>query len=192
MIDKNLFAQDRKPPSPEAGVSSSRREKSAMGLGNLQLDGVMIRGNSKKALLRLKAQAAPGAPKGNRKPFITVQEGQQVGDFRVVRIEPKSVLLEKEGQMYTIDLFAAGKVVTPAAIPPPVAQPQEDAARGEQNHPGAVPRGARGEDRRPQPGGEIPGQVAPRQDSGPAEAPEQMEADPEVVEEDVIPEGEEE
>lgn len=127
MVEKNLFAQDRKPPSPESAAAPATAGKPGMPITNIQLDGVIIRGNNRKALLRMKAPTAAGqAGKKASKPYVVVRENQQVGDFRVVKIEPKSVSLEKEGQTFVLGLFAEGKVVIPAAPQPGAAQPSHE------------------------------------------------------------------
>jgi hypothetical protein len=123
MIDKNLFSLDRKPPPPESAASTSRAGGAGMPVSNIQLDGVMVNGNNRKALLRLKSQTGSTDKKKPRSPYVTVRENQQVGDFRVSKIEPKSISLEKDGQTFVINLFAPGKVLPPAAVPPPAQPP---------------------------------------------------------------------
>jgi hypothetical protein len=122
MVEKNLFSQDRKPPPPDAGTQTPQKSSSGLSVKSIQLDGVMIYGKVKKALVRIKGQSG-GAQQGKGKsPFMTAQEGEKIGDFQVVKIEPKSISLEKDGQVFVVDLFAEGKVVPPApAAPPPVA-----------------------------------------------------------------------
>ncbi len=76
----------------------------------------------------MKSQPAGGAGKKGQpvSPFVTVREGQIVSDYRVSKIEFKSISLEKDGQTFTIGLFAENKVVSPASPPPaltPVQQP---------------------------------------------------------------------
>ena len=128
MVEKNLFATDRKPPPPESADSSPKAAKPGMAIGNIQLDGVIIQNNAKRAVLRMKSQpaGAPGKKGQPSSPFVTVREGQAVGDYRVSKIESKSISLEKDGQTFTVSLFAENKVVTPASVPPaptPVQQP---------------------------------------------------------------------
>ncbi len=104
-----------------------------MALANIQLDGIMMQSNSKKAVLRMKnPQGGAAGKKGEpASPFVTVREGQIVSDYRVSKIESKSISLEKDGQTFTIDLIAANKVVTPPApAPPPVPVEQPAAAPG--------------------------------------------------------------
>ena len=118
MVEKNLFATDRKPP-PEYSDSSAQAAKPGMAIGSLQLDGVIIQGNSKKAVLRMKNhQAGAAGEKGQpASPFVTVREGQIVGDYRVSKIESKSISLEKDGQTFTLGLFAEDKEVTQTPLP---------------------------------------------------------------------------
>ncbi len=117
MVEKNLFAQDRKPPSPESAAQAPQPSKPGLSVKAFQLDGVFIRGDIKKAIVRVKGQL-PGADKTKpQNPYITVGEGEKLGDFQVVKIEPRSISLEKDGQTEVVNLFAEGKVVVPA---PPV------------------------------------------------------------------------
>jgi hypothetical protein len=156
MVEKNLFATDRKPPSPESVDASSKPAKPGMALGNIQLDGVIIQSSGKKAVLRMKNQAAgpPGRKGPSVSPFVTVREGQMVSDYRVSKIEPKSISLEKDGQTFTVGLFAENKVLSPvtpapapvqpqpATAPPGGAQPDVDTGQPPdvQNQPGVNPR----------------------------------------------------
>lgn len=81
----------------------------------------------------MKGQLAGAAGKKGRpaSPFVTVREGQMVGDYRVSKIESKSISLEKDGQTFTVALFAENKVVTPPSITPaPAAAQQPTAAPG--------------------------------------------------------------
>jgi len=118
----------------------------------VQLDGVFIRGDTRKAILRVKGQI-PGADKAKpQNPYVTVKEGEKIGDLQVVKIDFRSVSLEKDGQIEKIDLFASGKVVPP---PPPVpatpaAAPPPEAAKGQGSPGGQAPPVA-------PPGGNQPG-----------------------------------
>ncbi len=128
MVEKNLFAADRKQSSAESADISAKAAKPGMAIGNIQLDGVIIQSNSKRAVLRLKDRLVGAAGKKGRpvSPFVTVREGQMVGDYRVSKIESKSISLEKDGQTVTIGLFAENKVITPpsaAPVPAPAQQP---------------------------------------------------------------------
>ncbi|MGO9019888.1 MAG: hypothetical protein ACLQVJ_16255 [Syntrophobacteraceae bacterium] len=125
MVEKNLFATDRKPPSPESADTSSKTAKPGIAIGNFQLDGVIIQSNSKRAVLRMKnPPAGAAARKGqSASPFVTVREGQVVSDYRVSKIESKSISLEKDGQTFTICLFAENKVLTPPSPQPPATAP---------------------------------------------------------------------
>ena len=116
MVEKNLFAQDRKPPSPDSAVQNPQPNKPGLSAKALQLDGVFIRGDTRKAIVRVKGQL-PGADKAKtQNPYVTVGEGEKMGDFQVVKIEPRRISLEKDGQTEIVNLFAEGKVVVP--VPP--------------------------------------------------------------------------
>jgi len=169
MVEKNLFATGRKPPSAESADTSPKTAKPGMAIGNIQLDGVIIQSNTKRAVLRMKSRPADAAGKKGQavSPFVTVREGQVVSDYRVSKIESKSISLEKDGQTFTINLFAENKVVTPPSAPPPAAAPVQppptapgiSPQEAEANQPAGVP---------PQPGynppnpsQSLPGQAAP-------------------------------
>ena len=48
MVDKNLFAQDRKPPPPESANTPTQPNKPNMPITNIQLDGIMVNGETEK------------------------------------------------------------------------------------------------------------------------------------------------
>jgi hypothetical protein len=158
MVEKNLFAQDRKPPSPESVAQNPQPNKPGLSAKALQLDGVFIRGDVRKAIVRVKGQL-PGADKAKaQNPYLTVAEGEKIGDFQVVKIEPRRISLEKDGQTEVVNLFAEGKVVVP--VPP---QPTSPSPAPPPPQPGQVPPGQMGA-QPPQPpmppgqmGGGLPG-----------------------------------
>lgn len=137
MVEKNLFSSDRKPTTDEAPeAEKTHRGSGPTGLPpkSVQLDGIFIRQDVKKALLRVSGQllgeTARGKGKGPKDqfPYMTVSEGETIGDFKVVKIEPRSVSLERDQQVYVISLFMDGKMVPPAAQLPaaPIApQPEK-------------------------------------------------------------------
>jgi hypothetical protein len=114
MVEKNLFAQDRKPPSPDA-APAPQPNKSGLSAKSLQLDGVIMRGDAKKAIVRVKG-SLPGMK--TQSPYVTVGEGEKIGDLLVVKIDHRSISLEKDGQTDVIKLFAEGKIVVPAPPAP--------------------------------------------------------------------------
>ena len=64
-----------------------------------------------------------------------------VSDYRVSKIESKSISLEKEGQSFTIGLFAENKVVTPPS-PMPMPAPAPVAGQPPTPAPGSQQPGA--------------------------------------------------
>ncbi|MDR3556849.1 MAG: hypothetical protein P4L55_19015 [Syntrophobacteraceae bacterium] len=139
MVEKNLFSQERKPPLPASESESTQGTGSGVEIENIQLDGVVFRGNSRKALLRLKngQMAAPGQEGNPLPPVVTVRVGEMVDEYRVTKIDLRSVTLEKSGQAYTIGLFASNKVVAPASPAPSFAASARARA---QSRPGINPR----------------------------------------------------
>lgn len=128
MVEKNLFAEDRKPPSEQANPSHQSNQPGIQPKA-IQLDGVFIHGDTKKALVRLK-EPPRGRDKAGKaqSPFVVVREGEKLADYQVIRVEPRSISLEKDGQTIVVGLFADGKVVPP---PPPVSSTPGNSPPGE-------------------------------------------------------------
>lgn len=147
MVEKNLFATDRKPPSPESLDTSSRPAKPSLALSNIQLDGVIIHSGGKKAVLRMKnlSSGSPGKKGSFVSPFLTVREGEMVSDYRVSKIEAKTISLEKEGQTFTISLFSENKVLSPTTPSVTSVQPQQPNAQTGGPQPEANPEGTPGQ-----------------------------------------------
>lgn len=129
MVEKNLFSPDRKPPAPGSQSSAGDQKGDKTPPTAVQLDGVFIYGDKKSALLRLKSPT-PSKKKGDHQesPYVTVAEGEQVGDMRVVKIEARKITLEREGEIQEVDLFETNKVSPPVQAPPkvqPATAPQE-------------------------------------------------------------------
>ncbi len=119
IVEKNLFSPDRKPPSPDSETTSASDASPAVPPKALQLDGIFVYGDTRKALIRFKGQA-PGKNKGKEdSPFVSVREGDKVSDYLVNKIGSKSVFLEKGGQTFELYLYASGKVLPPLAPSPP-------------------------------------------------------------------------
>jgi hypothetical protein len=173
MVERNLFAQDRKPPTDEPAPAAPRGNSPGLSAKAIQLDGVFIHGDTKEALLRVKGQM-PGKNKDKgQTPYVTVREGEKVADFQVVKIESRSVSLEKDGQIVVVNLFAEGKVVPPAPpvpLPPGAAQtsetpPDAQAGQGTMRLPHPVPPPGRGG---MQPAPDVPNMVQPPQEPPPS------------------------
>lgn len=155
VVERNLFSPDRKPPSPDSDASSSTSSTPAVPPKALQLDGIFIHGDTRKALVRFKGQA-PGKDRGkDSSPFVSVREGDKVSDYVVSKIGSKSIFVEKGGQTFEIYLYASGKVLPPLAVaptppppPPPGAEPavetigERRARRERAVQPGASPEEA--------------------------------------------------
>jgi hypothetical protein len=121
MVEKNLFSQERKPSSAETPAPTAQTGP-PLPPKAIQLDGIMIHGSIKKALLRLKGGPAPKEKGKKESPFTTVSEGEKVNDYTVTKIGTPSVSLEKGGQTFEVFLYAEGKVLSPLA-PTPVPGP---------------------------------------------------------------------
>ncbi|MHC1745389.1 MAG: hypothetical protein AB9873_20510 [Syntrophobacteraceae bacterium] len=143
MVEKNLFSQDRKPSTGEAQAPAAPSGP-PVPPKTVQLDGIMIRGNLKKALVRLKGSTGPKDKDKGKKdsPFTTVSEGEKVNDYTVTKIGTRSISLEKGGQLFEVFLYAEGKVLPPLAATPAPSAPSAPGAPGQ---PGQPPPPARGQ-----------------------------------------------
>lgn len=157
MVEKNLFAPDRKPPSADATAPAPQGNKPGLTAKAVQLDGIFIQGDTRKAIMRLKGQV-PGADKAKpQNPYVAVREGEKIGDLHVVKIDFRSVSLEKDGQIEVVKLFAEGKVVPP---PPPMPAAPGASAPGSEPAKGQAPPSAQAAQppaQHPAAGGPMPG-----------------------------------
>ncbi len=145
MVEKNLFAPERRPDVAESPAPSAPGSSDAA-LRSLQLDAVMVFGENRRAILRSTGRRAPQGGAGGEavSPYVSVKEGDQVGDFKVVKIEPRSIRLEKEGQLHELSLFAAGKVVPPPPPSPDFPQADVTEANGDSRPMQRAPQGVEG------------------------------------------------
>ncbi len=168
IVERNLFSPDRKPPSPDEGASSTKSSKPSVPPKALQLDGIIIHGETRKALIRFKGQT-PGKDKSkDNSPFVSVREGEKISDYVVSKVGLKSISVEKDGETFELYLYATGKVLPPMAPPPPPPQdasggPKDPRARpGQPPQPGAAPEGAALGGISSEAGGANVGQPSPR------------------------------
>jgi hypothetical protein len=142
MVEKNLFSPERK--AMETKGPEPTGEPPKLPKGAIQLDGVFLHGDVKKAILRVNpSMLKKPVAKGKTDPFVTVSEDEQLGDYRVAKIEPRSITVEQRGSTFVVPLFAPGKVAPPppkapsgaAGQPPPAGAQQPAAAPGEQLQP---------------------------------------------------------
>jgi len=123
MVEKNLFSADRKPLDAQSAEPAAEAPKLAK--GTVQLDGIFIYGEVRKAILRVNPNLLKKS-KSKEAPFVSVGENDQIGDYKVVKIEPRSITMEQRGTSFVIPLFAPGKVAPPPPKLPstPSASPQ--------------------------------------------------------------------
>lgn len=177
MVEKNLFAPDRKPPLAESEPAKARENAPDVSAQSIQLDGVMMYGNTKKALLRYKRNDPAKDKQGGKapSPFTVVAEGEKLGEYVVKKIESRSISLETGGQITEVKLFAEGKIVPP---PPPVPTPQFTPDENTGNVPGEPNVD---ENNANQPPGEVsPGSVRPPGTAGTDQPPRPSSPMPEM------------
>jgi len=194
MVERNLFAQDRKPPTDEPAPASPRGNSPGLSAKAIQLDGVFMHGDTKEALLRVKGQMPGRNKEKGQSPYVTVREGEKIADYQVVKIESRSVSLEKDGQIVVVNLFAEGKIVPPAPpipLPPGAGQtpeappdgPDAQAGQGTMRLPHPVPPPGRG--------GMPPGTDVPNMAQPPQEPPPSVSEDVNAQGDEAAPEDEE-
>lgn len=137
IIEKNLFSSDRKPPSdeqPEQKAQQGKPSQTGLPPRSVQLDGVFIRDSVKMALVRVNSKllGEKRGRGGDQFPYMSVTEGDSIGDYKVVKIDSRSISLQKDGQLYAINLFMDGKVVPPAT-PLPAAPVSPEPEQAPQN-----------------------------------------------------------
>ncbi|HBZ55612.1 MAG TPA: hypothetical protein DEO88_09415 [Syntrophobacteraceae bacterium] len=120
MVERNLFSADRKPLDTK--IAEPGAEAPKLPKGAVQLDGIFIHGDVRKAILRVNPSFLKKT-KNKTDPFVSVGENEQVGDYKVVKIEPRSITLEQRGASFVIPLFMPGKVSPPPPKIPTAASP---------------------------------------------------------------------
>ena len=136
MVERNIFSPDRKPPTDEPAPVVAQGNKPGVSAKSIQLDGIIIHGDAKKAIVRVKGQAnpIPGDKNRGQSPYVAVKEGGRVAEYQVVKIEPKSITLEKDGQTYLVNLYSEGKILAPLAPIPTAPVAAVPTAEGKQRN----------------------------------------------------------
>lgn len=102
VVEKNLFSPERRPPSaPEIALTGRGQEQAVVVLG------IVVMGSSgPSALVRF----GPGHPVDDQTgpKNLLVRAGDQVGDYRVHRIDPGGLILERGGKRYAVPLSRGG------------------------------------------------------------------------------------
>jgi hypothetical protein len=128
MVDKNLFSQSRKPNS-EADRPVAQKNTQRFSPNGIQLDGVVIHGKTKKALVRFRDRPLRAKPTRGRSQQLVVQEGESIGDYKLIRITIRTIWLERSGERYELSLFSkTPKALSggpPDGVPPPASQGEQ-------------------------------------------------------------------
>jgi len=124
MVEKNLFSPERK--AVESKPNEPTGEAPKMPKGAIQLDGVFVHGDVRKAILRVNPSLLKNS-KNKADPFVTVSENEQLGDYKIAKIEPRSISVETRGSTFVVPLFVSGKIAPPP--PKPASAPPPQAAR---------------------------------------------------------------
>lgn len=125
VVENNLFAPTRTPPS----TSKTEDKPQQISPGDLQLDGVILAGDKKRAIFKVNPNILRDE-KAKKNPYITVSEGEQVGAYKIVSIKKDQVVVDQNGQQVVIPLIKSTKTPSPitVALPTvslaPVQQPQ--------------------------------------------------------------------
>jgi len=111
VVENNLFAPTRTPPS----TSKTEDKPQQISPGDLQLDGVILVGDKKRAIFKVNPNIL-GDEKAKKKPYITVSEGEQVGVYRIVSIKKDQVVVDQNGQQVVIPLVKSSKTPSPITV----------------------------------------------------------------------------
>ncbi len=117
IYEKNIFDPERKPWSekPVVNIPAAPPITSS----DVQLYGVIMVGNVKKALVKLEGRLKSSIP--STRPFVALNEGQRVGEYTLAEIHPKELVFSAGDGRYRIAFNK--KTDRPAPLPaPPVIQ----------------------------------------------------------------------
>ncbi len=144
VANENPFAPGRKewePPPPKVGYDAQKQGEikgpPKVPPRKVALYGIAITENLKKALVR-NPNPMPGAS-----PFLYVEEGNDIGGYKVKSIEPNLIRLIWEGEESVVNIFADKDNVRtlppPPLQPPSPPQPPRPEGRGRPPHEMEVP-----------------------------------------------------
>lgn len=113
--EKNLFDPERKAwpdKAPQAAPASS------LSATDVQLYGVMIVGDYKRAILKLDGKLKHLAPGGDARPFVTLAEGQSLGEYTLVEVQPRGVVFSAGAARQPIAFSLKTDRPAPTPLPP--------------------------------------------------------------------------
>ena len=120
VANENPFAPGRKewePPPPKGGYDAQKQGEAKgppkVPPKKITLYGIAITENLKKALVR------NPDPKPGVSPFLYVEEGNDIGGYKVKSIEPNLIRLVWEGEESVVNIFADKDNVRTLPPPPP-------------------------------------------------------------------------
>ncbi len=116
IVERNLFSPDRTEYLPEEPVLITKEEEPILSGRRVNLYGVIIMDNDRKALIDNPSGKA-GKP---QKKWVRV--GEKLGDVRVMAIEPKSISLAEGTKTYEIPLYTK-KEASPSSAEPTRSRP---------------------------------------------------------------------
>ena len=120
IADQNLFDPQRKPWAEPAAAPAAA---TPLGPEDIQVQGVVVHGGVKRALIRLGGrlrQLAPGAAAGR---FNTILgEGQAVGEYTLESVQTQQLVFVSGGNRYTVALTRNARRETAPSAPLPVIQ----------------------------------------------------------------------
>ncbi|MCL2830588.1 MAG: hypothetical protein FWD77_07635 [Betaproteobacteria bacterium] len=168
--EKNIFDPERKPWVEKPAEKTPAAPP--ISATEVQLYGVILVGNVKKALVKLDGRLKTAVP--STRPFVSLSEGQKVGEYTLAEIHPKELVFSAGDGRYRVAFNKKTDRPAPQAAPsviqgPSAGTPDAPAAASAPSMPTPTPASARRSPASPQ--GAIPLPVpapapAPVADSG--------------------------
>ena len=138
IIQRNLFSDTRTAGTFESedengNMPGEKAAENPLPPGSVQLEGVIMTGESRRALLRVNPGLLASERVRSRNQNVSMvwaKEEDSLGEYKIARINRESVIMQKGDSKYEIGLFAAGKItLPPLEVEEPPAETAPDQAQ---------------------------------------------------------------
>jgi hypothetical protein len=125
IADQNLFDPQRRPWPEPAAAPASAAAVSPLGLEDIEVQGVVVLGGAKRAIVRLGVRLRPFAPGGAvGRPSAVLSEGQALGSYSLESIEARQLVFVSGGNRFTVPFTRSARreLASAQSAPLPVIQ----------------------------------------------------------------------